>query len=57
MAVAAVFLASKVEENMRQPRDIINAFHYFKCKRLGVAFEPLDLFSSVRAPVRLILIG
>ena len=33
--MACVFLASKVEENIRRVRDVANVFHHMRQKRFG----------------------
>jgi hypothetical protein len=49
MAMAAIFLASKMEENPRRPRDILNVFHRMEEIRSGSqTHQPLDYTKQVR---------
>jgi hypothetical protein len=47
--MGCVFLASKTEEQPRKMREIINVFDYLRQRRVAAAFEPMELFSQVRA--------
>jgi hypothetical protein len=47
-AVAAVYLAAKLEECPRRARDVINVAHYLAATRQGVPYEPMDLYGPVR---------
>jgi hypothetical protein len=42
-AKASIWLASKIEEEVRRPRDVINVFHYLQQSRDGKSTEPIPL--------------
>ena len=44
--MGAVFLASKLEEQPRRLRDIVNTFDYLRKAKAGANTEPLELFSQ-----------
>lgn len=48
IAMAAIFLAGKTEENLRKLRDVINVFHQMEQKRNQKPIVPLDLSSMAR---------
>ena len=42
-AKAAIWLASKIEESTRRPRDVINVFHFLQQQRDGKNTDPIPL--------------
>ena len=42
-AKASIWLASKIEEDVRRPRDVINVFHFLQQQRDGKNTDPIPL--------------
>ena len=47
VAASCVWLASKLEENPRRARHVINVFHRMECRRENLPIEHMDAFSKV----------
>lgn len=47
IAASCVWLASKLEENPRRARHVLNVFHRMECRRENLPIEHLDAFSKV----------
>ncbi|KAK1402622.1 Cyclin-L1-1 [Heracleum sosnowskyi] len=56
LAASCVWVASKLEENPRKARHVINVFHRMKCRRENLPIEHLELFSKKYAELKLDLI-
>ncbi|XP_071710899.1 cyclin-L1-1 [Rutidosis leptorrhynchoides] len=46
VAASCVWLASKLEENPRRARHVLNVFHRMECRRENLPIEHLDAFSK-----------
>ena len=51
VAAACLWLATKLEENPRKLRDVINVFLRMECRREGLPLEVPDYLSKVRRSV------
>ena len=47
VAMAAIYLAAKLEECPRRARDVVNVAHYLAVTRQGLAYEPMDFYGAV----------
>lgn len=56
LAASCVWVASKLEENPRKARHVINVFHRMECRRENLPIEHLDSFSKKYAELKLDLI-
>ena len=48
VAMASIYLASKIEECPRRARDVVNVAHYIGVTRQGLPYEPMDVYGGVR---------
>ncbi|GJU93344.1 cyclin-L1-1-like protein isoform X1 [Tanacetum coccineum] len=56
VAASCVWLASKLEENPRRARHVINVFHRMECRRENLPLEHMDAFSKKYSELKMDLI-
>ncbi|KAI3719235.1 hypothetical protein L6452_20130 [Arctium lappa] len=56
VAASCVWLASKLEENPRRARHVLNVFHRMECRRENLPIEHLDAFSKKYSELKMDLI-
>lgn len=56
VAASCVWLASKLEENPRRARHVINVFHRMECRRENLPIEHMDAFSKKYSELKMDLI-
>lgn len=56
VAASCVWLASKLEENPRRARHVLNVFHRMECRRENLPIEHLDAFSKKYTELKMELI-
>ncbi|KAI3751545.1 hypothetical protein L2E82_22633 [Cichorium intybus] len=56
IAASCVWLASKLEENPRRARHVLNVFHRMECRRENLPIEHLDAFSKKYTELKMDLI-
>lgn len=56
VAASCVWLASKLEENPRRARHVLNVFHRMECRRENLPIEHLDAFSKKYTELKMDLI-
>ena len=47
VAMAAIYLAAKLEECPRRARDVVTVGHYLAVTRQGLPYEPMDFYGTV----------
>jgi len=52
VAMASIYLASKIDECPRRARDVVNVAHYISLTRQGLPYEPMDFYGGVRGCFR-----